>query len=241
VDRGRKGGERDVGTRVSDLNGPREKGRTTGGTGGVADAEAARAWPRPRRMMARAATAAPSAKGATFTMFTIVACDARTRNVELPNITVVTSRGAPTSRDGDDDGLEAESQDRRSECRRCREHGYIERRVDQEGHEAEDSPDAPWAVRARGEASLEVQGVQRLSARSSAPSMQGVRRCINLRARSSAPRLQGVRWVISVRARSSAPSMQGVRWGINMRARSSAHSVQGVRRVWNLRARSSAL
>ena len=145
-----------------------EKGRTTGGTGGVADAEAARAWPRPRRMMARAATAAPSAKGATFTMFTIVACDARTRNVELPNITVVTSRGAPTSRDGDDDGLETESQDRRSECRRCREHGYIEGRVDQEGHEAEDSPEAPRAMRARGEASLELQGVQRLSARSSA-------------------------------------------------------------------------
>ena len=117
VDRGRKGGERDVGTRVSDLNGTREKGRTTGGTGGVAEAEAARAWPRPRRMMARAATAAPSAKGATFTMFTIVACDARMRNVELPNITVVTSRGAPTSRDGDDDGLETESQDTRSECR----------------------------------------------------------------------------------------------------------------------------
>ena len=60
---------------------------------------------------------------------------------------------------GDDDGLEAESQDSRSECRRCREHGYIERRVDQEGHEAEDSPEAPRAVRARGEASLEVQGM----------------------------------------------------------------------------------
>ena len=145
-----------------------EKGRTTGGTGGVADAEAARAWPRPRRMMARAATAAPSAKGATFTMFTIVACDARTRSVELPNITVVTSRGAPTSRDGDDDGLEAESQDSRSECRRCREHRYVERRVDQEGHEAEDSPEAPWAVRARGEVPLELHGVQGLSARSSA-------------------------------------------------------------------------
>ena len=70
--------------------------------------------------------------------------------------------------DGDDDGLAAESQDRRSECRRCREDGYIERGVDQEGHEAEDSPEAPRAVRARGEASLELQGVQRLSARSSA-------------------------------------------------------------------------
>ena len=70
--------------------------------------------------------------------------------------------------DGDDDGLEAESQDSRSECRRCREHGYIERGVDQEGHEAEESPEAPRAVRARGEVPLEVQGVQRLSARSSA-------------------------------------------------------------------------
>ena len=44
-----------------------------------------------------------------------------------------------------------------------------ERRVDDEGHEAEESPDALRALRARGEASLEVQGVQRLSARSSAP------------------------------------------------------------------------
>ena len=69
---------------------------------------------------------------------------------------------------GDDDGLEAESQDSRSECRRCREHGYIERGVDQEGHEEEESPEALRAVRARGEASLEVQGVQRLSARTSA-------------------------------------------------------------------------
>ena len=86
--------------------------------------------------------------------------------------------------DGDDDGLEAESQDSRSECRRCREHGYIERRVDQEGHEAEVCPEAPRAVRARGEVPLAVQGVQRLSARSLAPSMQGVRWVINLRARS---------------------------------------------------------
>ena len=68
--------------------------------------------------------------------------------------------------DGDDDSLEAESQDSRSECRRYREHGYIERGVDEEGHEAEDSPEAPWAVRAWGEVPLELQGVQRLSARS---------------------------------------------------------------------------
>ena len=76
--------------------------------------------------------------------------------------------------DGDDDGLEAESQDSRSECRRCREHGYIERGVDQEGHEAEESPDAPRAVRARGEEALGVQGVRCLSARSSALLLQGV-------------------------------------------------------------------
>ena len=68
--------------------------------------------------------------------------------------------------DGDDDGLAAESQDRRSGCRRCREHGYIERGVEQEGHEAEESPSNKGAVRARGEASLVVQGVQCLSARS---------------------------------------------------------------------------
>ena len=68
--------------------------------------------------------------------------------------------------DGDDDSLEAESQDSRSECRRCRDHGYIERGVEQEGHEAEESPLHKGAVRARGEASLELQGVQRLSARS---------------------------------------------------------------------------
>ena len=104
--------------------------------------------------------------------------------------------------DGDDDGLEAESQDRRSGCRRCREDGYIERGVDDEGHEAEDSPDAPWAVRTRGEASLELQGVHRLSARSSALSVQGVRWVRNLRARSSAPSMQGVRWVTNLRARS---------------------------------------
>ena len=62
--------------------------------------------------------------------------------------------------------MEAACQDRRSECRRCREDGYIERGVDQEGHEAEESPLHKGAVRARGEASLELQGVQRLSARS---------------------------------------------------------------------------
>jgi hypothetical protein len=143
--------------------------------------------------------------------------------------------------DGDDDGLEAESQDSRSECRRCREDGYIERGVDQEGHEAEESPLHKGAMRARGEEALEVQGVQRLSARSYALSVQGVRWEGNLRARSSALCVQGVRWGINLRARSSAPSVQGVRWVTNLRARSSALSVQGVRWVTNLRARSSAV
>ena len=106
--------------------------------------------------------------------------------------------------DGDDDGLEAESQDSRSECRRCREHGYIERGVDQEGHEAEESPSNKGAMRARGEEALGVQGVQCLSARPLAPSVQGVRRCISVRARSSAPYMQGLRWVRNLRARSAA-------------------------------------
>ena len=74
----------------------------------------------------------------------------------------------PDLADGDDDGLATESQDRRSGCRRCREHGYIERGVEQEGHEAEESPSNKGAVRARGEASLSLQGVRCLSARSSA-------------------------------------------------------------------------
>jgi hypothetical protein len=130
----------------------------------------------------------------------------------------LTSRRA----DGDDDGLEAESQDRRSECRRCREHGYIERRVDQEGHEAEESPEALRAVRARGEVPLKVQGVRCLSARPSALSVQGVRWGINLRARSCALHMQGVRWGVNLRARSCALCVQGVRWCRNLRARSSA-------------------
>jgi len=75
----------------------------------------------------------------------------------------------PDLADGDDDGLATESQDRRSGCRRCREHGYIEGGVDQEGHEAEESPDARRPMRARGEEALGVQVVQCLSARSSAP------------------------------------------------------------------------
>ena len=79
-----------------------------------------------------------------------------------------TDGGCADLADGDDDGLEAESQDSRSECRRCREHGYIERGVDQEGHEAEEGPLHKGAVRARGEVPLELQGMQWVSARSSA-------------------------------------------------------------------------
>ena len=125
----------------------------------------------------------------------------------------------PDLADGDDDGLATESQDRRSGCRRCREHGYIEGGVDQEGHEAEESL---RPVRARGEEALELQGVQRVSARSSALQVQGVRWVCVLRARSSALSVQGVRWVTSMRARSPTLCMQGVRWVRNLRARSSA-------------------
>ena len=96
----------------------------------------------------------------------------------------VTRQAHFDGRGRDDDGLEAEGEDRSSRCRRCREHGYIERGVDDEGHEVEDSPEALRAVRARGEEALELQGVQWVSARSLAPSMQGLRWGINLRARS---------------------------------------------------------
>ena len=81
----------------------------------------------------------------------------------------VTRQAHFDGRGRDDYGLEAEGEDCSSRCRRCREHGYIERGVDQEGHEAEESPEALRAVRARGEEALGVQGVQWVSARSSAP------------------------------------------------------------------------
>ena len=55
-----------------------------------------------------------------------------------------------------------------------------------QGDEAEESPSHKGAMRARGEVSVELQGVRRLSARSSAPFVQGVRWGVNLRARSSA-------------------------------------------------------
>ena len=59
-------------------------------------------------------------------------------------------------------------------------------RVEQ-GDEAEESPSHKGAMRARGEAPVDMQGVQRLSAREAALSVQGVRWELDLRARSSAP------------------------------------------------------
>ena len=161
--------------------------------------------------------------------------------------------------DGDDDGLEAARQDRRSGCRRCREHGYIERGVDQEGHEAEESPSNKGAVRARGEDRSNVQGVQSLvrtvvgavSARSAvghaicehgrrALSVQGVRWGINLRARSSAP---SARSAVGQQSASTVVSALSARSAVGLESASTVVSalVQGVRWGINLRARSSAL
>ena len=54
-----------------------------------------------------------------------------------------------------------------------------------QGDEAEEGPPpTKGAVRARGKVSVAVQGVQRLSAREEALSVQGVRRVSSLRARS---------------------------------------------------------
>ena len=75
------------------------------------------------------------------------------------------------ARGRDDDGVAAEGEDYSSGYRRCQCRREAERRVDDEGHEAEESPEdkvSQGALRARGEVPLEVQGVQRLSARSSA-------------------------------------------------------------------------
>ena len=70
------------------------------------------------------------------------------------------------ARGSDDDGVAATREDCSSGYRRCRCRRESERRVDDEGHEAEESPSHKGAMRARGEEALEVQGVQRLSARS---------------------------------------------------------------------------
>ena len=61
---------------------------------------------------------------------------------------------------------------------------------DEEGDEAEESPSHEGAMRARGEVSVEMQGVQRLSAREVALVVQGVRWGLNLRARSYTLSLQ---------------------------------------------------
>ena len=74
----------------------------------------------------------------------------------------LTSRGAPTSRMGMTTVWRPRVRIAVPRCRRCREHGYIERGVDQEGHEAEESPSHKGAVRARGEDRSNVQGVQSL-------------------------------------------------------------------------------
>ena len=67
----------------------------------------------------------------------------------------------------DDDDLATACQAGDSEYRRCQGRSGSPRGGEQ-GREAEESPSNKGAVRARGEASLEVQGVQCLSARSSA-------------------------------------------------------------------------
>jgi hypothetical protein len=105
-------------------------------------------------------------------------------------------------RKDDDHGVASEGEDCSSGYRRCQCRREAERRFDDEGHEAEESPSHKGAVRARGEVPLEVQGVQRLSARSSALWVQGVRWVTDMRTRSSALYMQGVRWVRNLRARS---------------------------------------
>ena len=127
--------------------------------------------------------------------------------------------------DVDDLAAERESVPRRR--RRSRGHGGGGRGCDKQGGEAEESA-LQRAMRARGEVSVELQGVQSLSPRSSALCLQGVRWCVNLRARSSALSVQGVRRVWTLRARPSALSVQGVRRVSNLRARSYSLSVQGV-------------
>ena len=110
------------------------------------------------------------------------------------------------------------------------------------------APQHKGAVRARGEASLEVQGVRCLSARSSAPLSarsavvhQYASTVVSaLNARSAVGQESASTVVYALRARSAVgasicehgrqrPAVQGVRWVINMRARSSRSSVQGVR------------
>ena len=121
-----------------------------------------------------------------------------------------TPRCAERDEDDADDDLAAGRESDPRRVWRSRGHGERGRGGDEEGDEAEESPSHEGAVRARGEVSVELQGVQRLSARSSAHSVQGVRWGLNLRARSSALSVQGVRWGLYLRARSYTLSVQGV-------------------------------
>ena len=137
----------------------------------------------------------------------------------------------------DDDGLATEGQDRGSECRRCRGRSGSPRGGEQ-GGEAEESPSNKGAMRARGEASLELQGVRCLSARSSAPKCKecgGSGICEHGRqrayARSAVGHHSASTVVSALTARSAVGDqsastvvgalVQGVRWGCNLRARSS--------------------
>ena len=172
----------------------------------------------------------------------------------------VTRQAHFEGRGRDDDGLEAESQDRRSGCRRCREQGYIERGVDQEGHEAEESPVAQRAVRARGEvplvsarcAALVRTVVGALSARSAVGHQSAstvVRRsqckecggqdiCEHGRRRYRCKECGGASICEHGRRRSMCKECGGSSICEHGRR---ALSMQGVRWVSNLRARSSAL
>ena len=69
-------------------------------------------------------------------------------------------------RKDDDDGVASEGEDSSSGYRRCQCRREAERRVDEEGHEAEEGPSHKGAMRARGEVPLVVQGVQQVRARS---------------------------------------------------------------------------
>ena len=122
----------------------------------------------------------------------------------------------------DDDGLEAEGEDCSSGCRRCREHGYIERGVDQEGHEAEDSPytkgPCEHGVKYRSKCKV-CSACPHGRERSKCKECGGHGICEHGRRRSRCKECGGAS---NLRARSSALSVQGVRWVINLRARSSA-------------------
>ena len=74
--------------------------------------------------------------------------------------------GARRPHGDEDDDLAAERESDARRVWRSRGHGARWRGGGEAGHEAEESPSHEGAVRARGEVSVEMQGVQRLSARS---------------------------------------------------------------------------